>query len=161
MFSEGPRPNFYEAIAARSGGRWSASPRFAPLRTYEGRDPRAVLADAPFTAQDVHKYQPHLRSRNNGPRAFSSLGIGDEAELQQPRLNGAHQWPPLAPPPDMFRIGTIVKEPGRPNAMFVSELPRLTREKPLEPFRRKHYGVELNAGMLSSFTVRSPSQVLT
>jgi len=108
----------------------STQPRFAPNRTFGGRDPRAILAEDSFTGKHAFQYQ--------SPRAY----VYNRGSTERPFGQKAG---PNGPGVDSFRYGVIVKEPSRANTPFASTLPRLTTVRPLEPIRRLTYGHELNS----------------
>jgi len=174
-FSDGPRANFAESVAGSANGHWrSVSPRFSPNRTFGGKDPRAFLADVAFSPEESeHKYQPvlspHTRQKGRHTSWESSHASKHESHAI-PHLLGYPNLPSKAllqsthveftqPAVDLFRPGVIIKEPARPTSPFASTIPRLTRDKRLEPFRRQTYGAELNAGLLSAFHVRKHSHM--
>ena len=108
----------------------SRTPRFTPTRTYSGQDTRNFVADDPFD-KFAHKYQARTNYWVGFPEPPPT---GEEDEDERLGTQPRETFHAVA---DSFRIGTIVRHPHKQHASFVSEAPRFTPPRQLEPFYRR------------------------
>lgn len=134
-------------------------PRFLPLRTNQGRDPRAFLAeDATDELTNVFTYQSLLKKHSSPrPTSLEPLQPSEDVHYSFPRSSVSEHklWSQRGPGSlrtqaqklkyfeevkhgtrDIFRTGIVVKDPSRASTPFNSSLPRALQLKPCEPFRR-------------------------
>jgi len=137
----------------------SSTPRFLPLRTNQGRDPRAFLAeDATDELTNVFTYQSLLKKHSSPrPTSLEPLQPSEDVHYSFPRSSVSEHklWSQRGPGSlrtqaqklkyfeevkhgtrDIFRTGIVVKDPSRASTPFNSSLPRALQLKPCEPFRR-------------------------